>query len=172
MATGTGNLPNQSMSFSPFAILTAEEMNDIVENIESLADGSGIGDGAVTADKIDPTTQDTDPNGAYYDTGWVNLTLKSGWTVQQGNTPALRRIGNVVYAKGTVSRASGTGNIELADIPAGFEPFHSTFYFPSTISSSTNTNGLVANGVININYSSASSAFVSLHGLSGYLVAS
>ena len=66
MATGTGNLPNQSMSFSPFAILTAEELNDMVENIESLADGSGIGDGAidttqladeaVTSDKIDFTT--------------------------------------------------------------------------------------------------------------------
>lgn len=52
MATGTGNLPNQGMSFSPFAILTAEEQNDLVENIESLATGSGIGDGAVTTAKI------------------------------------------------------------------------------------------------------------------------
>lgn len=52
MATGTGNLPNPSMSFSPFAILTAEEMNNLVENIESLATGSGIGDGAITATKI------------------------------------------------------------------------------------------------------------------------
>lgn len=51
MATGTGNLPNPGMSFSPFAILTAEEMNDIVANIESLATGAGIGDGAIaTAD--------------------------------------------------------------------------------------------------------------------------
>lgn len=47
MATGTGNLPNQGMSFSPFAILTAEEQNNLVENIESLADGSGVGDGAI-----------------------------------------------------------------------------------------------------------------------------
>lgn len=29
-------LPNPSMSFSPFAILTAEELNDIVENVEYL----------------------------------------------------------------------------------------------------------------------------------------
>lgn len=35
------------MSFSPFAILTAEEMNDLVENIESLADGTGFDTGAV-----------------------------------------------------------------------------------------------------------------------------
>lgn len=44
-------LPNTSMSFSPFAILTAEEMNDLVENIESLSDGSGLEDGSVTAPK-------------------------------------------------------------------------------------------------------------------------
>lgn len=52
MATGTGNLPNPGMSFSPFAILTAEEQNQLVANIESLATGSGIGDGAVTANKL------------------------------------------------------------------------------------------------------------------------
>lgn len=66
MATGNGNLPNPTMSFSPFAILTAEEMNNIVENINALADGTGIGDGsvgtsdiannAVTSSKIDFTT--------------------------------------------------------------------------------------------------------------------
>lgn len=59
-------LPNPSMSFSPFAILTAEELNDIVENIESLADGTGFNSGAiptdaladkaVTSDKIDFAT--------------------------------------------------------------------------------------------------------------------
>lgn len=56
MASGTGNLPNPGMDFTPFDILTAEEMDDLVENIESLADGSGIGDGAVTSDKIDLST--------------------------------------------------------------------------------------------------------------------
>jgi hypothetical protein len=66
MATGTGNLPNPSMAFTPFDILLAEELNDLVENIESLATGSGIGDGsigtsdlansAVTSAKVDFTT--------------------------------------------------------------------------------------------------------------------
>jgi hypothetical protein len=56
-------LPNPAMSFSPFAILTAEEMNNLVENIESLADGTGfdagaidtsdLANGAATADKLD-----------------------------------------------------------------------------------------------------------------------
>lgn len=47
MATGINNLPNPGMVFNPFDILTAEEMNELVENIEDLATGSGIGDGAL-----------------------------------------------------------------------------------------------------------------------------
>lgn len=55
MAIGTGNLPNQNMVFTPFDILTAEEQNKLVENIEALADGTGLGDGSVTADKLADT---------------------------------------------------------------------------------------------------------------------
>ncbi len=53
MAAGTGNLPYPGMDFVPFDILTAEELDQIVANYESLADGSGIGDGAVNALKVD-----------------------------------------------------------------------------------------------------------------------
>lgn len=54
MATGTGNLPNPSMAFTPFDILLAEELNDLVENIEALAAGTGIGDGSIgTSDVAD-----------------------------------------------------------------------------------------------------------------------
>lgn len=56
MATGTGNLPYPGKSYTPFDILTAEELNEDVANIESLATGTGIGDGAVTSDKIDFAT--------------------------------------------------------------------------------------------------------------------
>lgn len=52
MATGTGNLPNQNMDFVPLAELPASDLDKLVENIESLADGSGIGDGAIDTAKI------------------------------------------------------------------------------------------------------------------------
>lgn len=45
-------LPNLAMSFSPFAILTAQEMNDLVENIEALAAGTGLNNSVVTASKL------------------------------------------------------------------------------------------------------------------------
>lgn len=46
------SLPNPNLSFSPFAILTAEELNDLVDNIEALADGSGLDDGSIQASKL------------------------------------------------------------------------------------------------------------------------
>ena len=49
-------LPNPGMDAVPFTPLTAEFLDDMIENIESLADGTGIGDKAVTALKIDFTT--------------------------------------------------------------------------------------------------------------------
>jgi hypothetical protein len=45
-------LPNPGMAFSPFDILTAEEMNNLVENIEALADGTGLNDNIVTSNKL------------------------------------------------------------------------------------------------------------------------
>lgn len=59
-------LPNPDMNFTSFDILTAEEMNELVANIESISDATGIEDGViltrhlgqsvVTSDKIDYAT--------------------------------------------------------------------------------------------------------------------
>lgn len=40
-------LPNPSMTFTPFDILTAQEMNDLVENDQALAAGTGFDAGAI-----------------------------------------------------------------------------------------------------------------------------
>lgn len=78
MASGTGNLPYPGKSYSPFDILTAEELNEDVANIESLATGVGLGDksiptaaygdGTVTAGKTD--------FGGNYSTSEVNTGFK------------------------------------------------------------------------------------------------
>lgn len=46
------SLPNPSMSFSPFDILTADEMNDLVENDQALAAGTGLDNGSITSSKV------------------------------------------------------------------------------------------------------------------------
>lgn len=45
-------LPNTGMSFTPFDPLTAAELNDLVENIEALAAGTGLNDAVITASKL------------------------------------------------------------------------------------------------------------------------
>lgn len=45
-------LPNLGMVFTPFDPLPASDLNDIVENVEALAAGTGLNDAAVTPDKI------------------------------------------------------------------------------------------------------------------------
>lgn len=46
------SLPNPGMTFDPFDPLPASQLNDVVENIEALANGTGLDDDAVTASKI------------------------------------------------------------------------------------------------------------------------
>lgn len=59
------SLPNPGMSFTPFDPLPASDLNDIVENIEALAAGTGLNDDSVTAPKIvglDKSNLTTDSN--------------------------------------------------------------------------------------------------------------
>lgn len=46
------SLPNPGMDFTAFDTLPASSLDDMVENIEALADGSGLNDDAVTAAKM------------------------------------------------------------------------------------------------------------------------
>lgn len=76
------SLPNPGMSFTPFDPLPASDLNDLVENIEALAAGTGLNDlavitakladAAVTTRKLKPSIID------YKDTGGTNFTTTSG----------------------------------------------------------------------------------------------
>lgn len=46
------SLPNPDMDFSAFDVLTADQLDNLVENIESLADGSGIDENSINLSKI------------------------------------------------------------------------------------------------------------------------
>jgi hypothetical protein len=56
MATGTGNLPYTMPPVSPFDVITSQAENEKIANIESLADGTGIGDKSVTLPAINGGT--------------------------------------------------------------------------------------------------------------------
>lgn len=74
------------------------------------------------------------------DTGWVNLTINSGFAWRTGFEGKIRRIGNVVFMRGHVDRTVGTwttGTINPVTIPVGYRPI-SQHDFSYGISTSAN----------------------------------
>lgn len=117
MSTGIGNLPYTMPPVSPFDVITSQAENERIANIKSLADGTGIGDSAVTSDKVDWTTVQT------AQTGWTTPTLQNGWVYNGApyNTPAYRKdLDGVVHLKGMVR--SGTSTQPIFTLPPGFRP--------------------------------------------------
>lgn len=43
-----------------------------------------------------------------YDTGWINLSMTTGWKATTGQTPQVRRLGPMVYIRGRVETISGS----------------------------------------------------------------
>lgn len=52
--------------------------------------------------------------GAVQDTGWVNLSLNSGWSSPTANPMQVRKVGNLVEIRGRVNEGSGTTVCTLA----------------------------------------------------------
>ena len=116
-----------TLSFSPFAILTAEEMNQLVSNIEALASGTGLNNTSVPLSKIDTAsftrrqnnTTNTTVQGARTEVGWgwIQNTIGSGQmqlseTVTFGATFTTLPIVLVTYGgdAGNVAAVYGTGS--------------------------------------------------------------
>lgn len=103
------SLPNPGMSFTPLDPLAASEQNDLVENIEALAAGTGLDDAVITPDKLATgasvasvaTSQSTGSSSAtdlatvgpsitatIGDNGLALLIVQSTWTPAGGDTEA------------------------------------------------------------------------------------
>lgn len=82
------SLPNPSMDFTPFDVLPAASLDDMVENIEALAAGTGLNDAVITPNKLDldpltavVATSQSRTNAAYGDLATVGPAV----TVTIGN---------------------------------------------------------------------------------------
>lgn len=129
-------LPYPDMVFVPLDILTAEEQNQLVGNIEFLANqfplaASNIANGAVTADKIDFAT------------------FKSSWSGEAayGLPIKCQRCGGIVIASihGYPRETLPTGGTSDEHIPVGYRP---TQEEDAVIRSSKSTYGMIGYGYI------------------------
>lgn len=87
-------LPNPGMVFTPFDPLPASDLNDIVENVEALADGTGLDDGAVIPDKLQASTGTTWVWQSWTPS-WTNVTVGGGGSVNARYT----QIGKAVFCE-------------------------------------------------------------------------
>lgn len=63
-----------------------------------------------------------DTSGIIIDSGWLDLTLKTGWSFQyETDKPQYRKVGKVVYLRGLVDATASAGTT-LGELPAGFRP--------------------------------------------------
>lgn len=103
------------------------------------------------------------------DTGWINLSLNSGWTMNDYTSefPQYRKIGNIVYLRGLLNATSAAGNI-IATLPQGFRPAGYFNRFVCSLNQSDNAIVQInANGQINDHQKGAKSRmFLSLNGIS------
>lgn len=86
------------------------------------------------------------PSGASaYDTGWVTVPLRSGFTNQGGAPMQVRRVGKIVRLRWGITSTgltAGSGYVPIADVPAGFRPTGVNAVYCSVASSTAQTVGV------------------------------
>ena len=136
--------------------------NSIFDDVEQLqADVSQL--------QTDMSAAQSDISTLQQDSGWINLSLNSGWTMNDyvAEVPQYRKIGKTVYLRGLVNATAAASNI-IATLPAGYRP---SGYF-NRFACALNQGEFVmvqinANGQIN-DYGKGTNgrAFLSLNGVS------
>lgn len=133
---------------------SAFAVNSLQKKVANLQGGAGIQVGSVSL--------------GTKDTGWVDVTVNSGFEAQT-NKPQVRRIGSVVYARGGVtatglSASASHGSVMM--IPDGFRPSDQTNIF-SMGTSSGNAAGIAfvnTTGAVDIRTSATLSSYYFLSG--------
>jgi hypothetical protein len=109
--------------------------------------------------------------GGQQDTGWVALTLGTGWGVYTGNTPYGRVIGDRVWLKGLIiNNSGGPSSSPFAAFPAVLRPSATAVMLPPVDQAVSTILTLVSNGTSSGSANWASNAVVVLSGVS-YLLA-
>lgn len=138
-------LPNPSMSFSPFAILTAAELNDFVENDQALAAGTGLNPGVLNSTNMDFTT-----TGKLWGEELTRIELSgAGDTINLASLPTKKFYRLILHAVSTggTMRSGITFNGDTGPNYAGYTSDNFGAGSPTTNSSSINLFGSATAGV-------------------------
>ena len=141
MAIGTGNLPYQISTVSPFDIILAQTTNETIANINALATGTGLGDNSVTADKLAV-------NAVTGNDGWISTS--DTWTYASASTFTVSGDKTGIYTKGTRLKWTQT-TVRYGVV------VNSSYSAPNTtVTIAVNTDFVIANATISDNFYSYS----------------
>lgn len=105
-------LPNPGMTFTPFDPLPASDLNDMVDNIEALADGSGLDSGIIESSHLKTSS------GINYELGFdthttIATVLSTSYTTYCSITAtSLNKPIRVEYGANMQDGASGAARIQ------------------------------------------------------------
>jgi hypothetical protein len=141
---------------SPGRIISADGTSVIINGDGTFTFGSIARDVAGGSTKLAGITVE--------DTGWVNVTLKSGFTAGGGLTPQVRRINGVVYGRGYVSGTGITAGsfVEVAILPAGFWPSSGLGFAAGSNTATAMSMSLQSNGSLQCYCSATTAAWFGL----------
>lgn len=101
------------------------------------------------------------------DTGWLDLPLKTGWSVPYDtDTPKYRKIGSIVYLKGLLN-ATASAATTIAELPVGYRPVGQYSRFPCTLNQKEFVNVQVGRNGLITDYTKNTSTARSLLCLNG-----
>lgn len=114
-------LPHQNMEAIPFTPLTAEFLDDMNDNIESLSFGTGFEDGAIGTDQIGDGTVTLDKiNGGTAsgrlvsdNDGLVSVNPSDSYSTEEVDTGTTWIDGKTIYKKTITGTTSGAANADV-----------------------------------------------------------
>lgn len=130
-------LPNTSMDFSAFDVLTAAQLDDLVENIEALADGSGL-----DTDSIDPENLVTGTGTAWPMTAWTPTW--TGFSTPPTTVAYYKQVGKhvILHVRSVNNGTSNATSTGISNAPITSRNITDMFWFGSA--------SIIDNGVAGI----------------------
>lgn len=114
VAEGATSITNANITDSRAPARLVHEVVDLAAIAAASVGTSELVDESVTEGKLDPDVLSSD---------WATLSPATGWAVVAGTPLRYKKVGNIVYLQGVVSRSGATTtNSTAATLPVGFRP--------------------------------------------------
>lgn len=123
-------LPNPGMDAVPFTPLTAEFLDDMIQNIESLSSGTGFANGAITTNTL--ADKAVNANKIEIQQSWIAPSMLNGWTNYNTSTwdvtGYMKDSLGFVHIRGFLKGGTTNAGTIVFQLPAGYRPAKNGYF--------------------------------------------